>query len=472
LTDRIIMIGICIRVLTRKTRADVLIILIFPHIHKHDKPAHNTLILNAMKYGFRISLAVLCMLILACLTSTAAATSLGTEWKDYPYTESPFTRVFFSENGSLVYAGGNQLLIRTWDGQKRWGGQSGIIATMSGDGEYVVNAVGDSVALREKTMAERWTRYMNGQIKAVAISRNGTFVISADDKDNYYSWSNYGSVLGVTRKNTVKKLAFSPKDDLVVATTISGIEAFSPLMAPIWTDNRSSNGLDDAILFSDDGSTIITTGGNQLASHTRAGKLNWVTNPTTNAISGMACNYDCSLVIIGSEDGTVQAVDRYGKIRWTYQAGQWVNAVGVSSDASIIAAGGLDGTVYILDRAGKVTTMKKMDTGIRPQSLAVNKEGTRIVVADQNYLYGLTVIGSTSPGIIEVITQEETIRQVRTTVTQITETPTPPTVIPVTTETVAKTPVLPTPTRKSPVGVLPVLGALTGAGIVLAMRRE
>jgi WD40 repeat protein len=419
--------------------------------------------------GFRISLAVLGLLILACLTGTAAATSLGTVWKDRSFIEAPFTGVMFSTNGTIVFAGGEQMLLRTWDGNKRWGGKAGTYAAMSTDGENVVQGAGSSLVLMDNTMVEQWTRNMDGQVRAVAISKNGTCVIGADDKGNYNSWAKNGDFIGRTKDDVVKRIAISPTENIIVATTDAGLRIYTTTLAPVWWDNKSGS-LDTAILIAGDGSTIITAGGNRLSSHTSTGKVNWVTNPTKDAITDIACNYDCSVIIIGSQEGTVQAIDRLGRSHWTYPAGQWVNAVGISSDASVIAAGGLDGTVYILDRAGKMATKKKMDTGIRPQSLAVSGDGKRIVVADQNFLYGLSVLGNTEPGVIEIIQPATTT--VRTSTTLTATPPAPTTMVPVTTGQIPETPVPPAPTQKSPAGILPVLGALAGTGIVLGYFKK
>jgi WD40 repeat protein len=423
-----------------------------------------------MKRGFRITSAVLGMLILACLTGTAAAASLGTEWKERPYTDSPFSGVRFSANSSLVYAGGDQLLLRTWDGQKKWGGRSGTVAAMSDDGGNVVTGIGPSIVYMDNTMVDLWTRNMDAPVKAVAISKNGTFVITADAAGNYNSWARNGDFYGRAKDDVVKQIALSPTENVVVATTEAGLRIYSPILVPIWSDNKSGS-LDNYILISRDGQTILTFGGNRLASHTPTGTVNWVVNPTTNAIIDMACNRDCSAIILGSQDGTVLALDRYGKTRWTYPAGQWVNAVSITPDATVIAAGGLDGTVYLLDRSGKVMTRKKMDSGIRPRSLAISQEGTRIAVADEINLYGLTVLGDASPGVMETFIQPP-INPVRTASTRVVETPVPTTSAPVETVVAEETVVPPTPAGKSPAGILPVMGALALAGLILTIRRE
>ena len=107
----------------------------------------------------------------------------------------------------------------------------------------------------------------------------------------------------------------------------------------------------------------------------------------------MACSDDCSSIVLGSQDGNVWNLNKEGETRWKYPAGAWVNGVGVSRDGSVIAAGALDGTVYILDKDGNLLTQTKTDTNIQQQSVAVSKEGNRIVVADEGAMYGYDLVG-------------------------------------------------------------------------------
>jgi len=421
-----------------------------------------------MTAGLRISHAILGVLFAACLAGTVSAESLGTEWKDVPFTDTPFSGVRFSDDGNMVFATGDQLLLRSWDGQKRWGGRSGAVAALSGNGEFVADGIGTALILLDKTMVDNWTRNQNGQVKAVAISGNASFVFSADDQGNYNTWARNGEFLGRTTDDVVIKMVFSPAENIVVATTMNGLRAWSPVFIPLWSDNTTGSILTDVII-SQDGSTIIASGGNRLLSYSSKGQKNWEINPSSGAIIDTACNRDCSLIVVGTQDSTIVAIDRYGKTRWTYKAGQWINGVDVSKDASVIAAGGLDGTVYLLNRAGDVTTKKKIGSNLRPQSIAISPDGRRVAVADLTNLYGLSVLGDASPGVMETFTLPplDPVRAAGIT--------TQPTTVAVTATAAPDTPAeeitaLPTPsptTQKSDAGILPVLGAW--AAIVFAI---
>ena len=342
------------------------------------------------------------VLLIYCIAGQVTAVSIVTEWKErIPDDGSSYIGLMISSNSSKVFAGGNQMYVRTWDEGKLWGGLPGNIATMSEDGNYVVYGQGNSVALLNRDGTEKWSRFMGGTVKAVAISNNGSFVVSADNQGYINSWSNNGDFYGRNQTTRVKQLAISPTGTLVVATTDTGLWFMTKALESVWSDTKNGS-VDSDIIISNDGSTIITEGGRRVSSHTNTGQLNWMSDVTKEAIISSACSYDCSVIVIGSQDKSIQAMDRYGKVHWTYPVGEWVNSVAVSQNADVIVAAGIDRNLYVLDHNGKLLAKKKMDTIIHPRSLAVSADGKRIVIADEYTLYGLTL--SSEPDFIERVT--------------------------------------------------------------------
>ena len=271
------------------------------------------------------------LLLIFCIDGPATAASISTGWKELvPVEGGTFTGVMISSDSSKVFSGGSQMYVRTWDNGKHWGGRPGSIATMSADGNYVVYGLGNALVMLDKDGADIWSRTMGGQVRAVAISDNGSLVVSADDQGNINSWSKNGEFYGRNQTALVKQLAISPPGTLVVATTEAGLLFMTPALNPVWSDTKSGS-LDSEIAISNDGSTIITAGGRRVSSHTNTGQLNWMNDVTKEAIISMACSYDCSVIVIGSQDKSVQAMDRYGTIHWTYPVGQWANSVALYS---------------------------------------------------------------------------------------------------------------------------------------------
>jgi WD40 repeat protein len=335
------------------------------------------------------------------IIGTAAATGLGHAWKESPLDEGSFSNVMFSSDGSTIFAGGNQMLLRSWDGTIRWGGMAGTIASMSLDGNYVVSAAGRQVQVLERNGTIYWTRYMGAPIQAVAISNNGSLIISADEQGDIHSWTGIGESWGLNRSDLVKQVAVARSRSFIVATTVVGLKYLNPDMTPIWSDNKSGT-LDSFIAISADSSTVITSGENRISSHTRSGTLNWMKDINQEAIFDMACSADCTTIVLGSQEGNVRVLDEDGQVLWTYPAGSWIKGVGVSRDGSVIAAGTLDGNLFLLDHYGHLLAKTKTDGIIQQRSVTVSGDGKHIVVADQFGLYGYDVLGE--PGISSELT--------------------------------------------------------------------
>jgi WD40 repeat protein len=422
-----------------------------------------------MSSAAMIRIPVMLLVIATCIIGAAAAVSVGVDWRQAPtLTENRFFNIVITPDASTVFAAGSQLLVRSWDGETHWGGQAGFNAAMSEDGKYVVAANDITITLYNATGSQVWSRNMNGQVRAVAIAPDASFVISADDMGNYNTWSSNGELIGRNKTDVAKRVAIAPTGNLVVMTTEKGMRYTTPSLQPVWTDSQEGS-LDDMILISADGATVITAGGSRLSSHSRNGTLNWKTDVTDTAINDVACSDDCSLIVVGTQDNSVKGIDRYGKTHWTYKTGQWTNAVGMSRNGGIIAAGANDGSLFILDHNGNLLTKKTFDSRIQPRSVAVSRDGTRIVVADRFYLYGLPVFGTTASVIPdETVFIAPTLNPVpKTTITTVATT------MPVVEEAAEETAVpTPTPVKKSPAGILIVLSAIAGAGLLARKLQE
>lgn len=418
-----------------------------------------------MSSGTRIFLVISALLIIGIAVPATAITaaSIGTAWKERILFEgSSYNGLMFSSDGSKIFTGGSQMYVRSWDGKQHWGGRPGFIATMSADGNYVVYGQGNSLVVLYKDGVENWTRNMDGEVRAVAISKDGSYVVSADNRGNINTWSINGDLYARNQTDLVKQIAVSPSDTLVVSTTETGLKFFSPALNPVWSDTRNGS-IDTDILFSGDGLTIITSGGKRVSSHTNTGKLNWMNDVTRDTITSTACSFDCSVIVIGSQDGSVQAMDRYGKIHWSYPAGEWVNVVAVSQDAHVIVAAGIDRNLYVLDHSGKLLTKKKMDSIIHPRALAVSGDGTRIAIADEYALHGLTLAVDSDEIELVTLIPRSSVQYTNA------PTPLPTTETPVITAPVTLLPVTPVPVTTTPKSPLDPVTALLAIGAGLSL---
>jgi WD40 repeat protein len=344
-----------------------------------------------MTTGTRILVLSTLFILATSLVGNAAAMSIGIDWKQSPYLpESVFSGVMITPDASMAFAGGSQILVRNWNGSIRWGGPPGFITSMSPDGDWIVTSNGITATLYNRSGQEMWSRSMGGAVRAVAVAPKAAFVVTTDDMGNWITWNRNGELLHRNKTEVARRLAIAPAGNLIVATTENGLRYYSSTLTPLWTDPREGS-LDEYILISTDGSTILTYGGRRLSSHTTDGTRNWQVDVSTAAINDVACSQDGSFIVVGSQDNAVRGLDRYGKIHWTFKTVQWPNAVGTSANGVVVAAGVNDGSVIILDHHGKEQTKKQFDLRIQPRTLAMSQDGTKVVVADQRYLYGLSL---------------------------------------------------------------------------------
>ncbi len=405
-----------------------------------------------------------------CLIGAAGAATLGTDWKERAPEEGPYLGITITPDASLIYAGGEYFSIRSWDNTIRWGNMQARVSALSYDGKRVVLGVGNTLSVRDNRGVENWSRNMDGYVKVLAISPNGSFIITADDKGNYNSWSRDGELVARLKNQTANAIAIAPAGDLVVVATDKGLRFYNHKLELIWYDNRTES-RDTFITISGDGSTVIVAGYNQVASYNRDGRLNWRKEITRDPIIDMHCSLDCYAIFVAGQDKEIVALDRFGTVRWRYKTGQWVQAVGVSRDASVIAAGGIDRTVYVLDRSGTLLITKKTDSIIQPRSIAVSSDGRRIVVADQSNLYGFSMVGDTVAPDVPVTYTLAPLNPVATTNPVTVRATTVATATAVTVPVISTTTTLVKPTTYSPASPLILVPALGAALLLIRIRR-
>ena len=418
-----------------------------------------------MNARFRINLVIAGFLLMICIVGSVTAVSLVPSWREQQAGDTIFSGVMISADGSMVFGGGNQLLVRSWDGDIRWGGFSGSVATMSTDGNYIVSAVNDNVRKINRTGSEIWNRITGSPFRAVAVSGDGPLVIAADDRGFTRSWTIDGKNLGSNNDtDQVKRIEISPSKSLVVVSSEDKLKVFSPAMNLIWENDTFGN-LDSFFAFSADSSTLILSGENRVSSYTSTGSMNWVKEITNDAIIDMALSDDCSTIVLGSQDGNVWVLNQDGQVQWKYPSGSWVNGVGVSRNGSVIAAGTLDGTVYALDRNGDLLATTKTGTLIQQRSVAVSGDGRRIVVVDQHAMNGYELVG------IPEVTPPETPVQTPQYTTETTIPVPVNTTMPKTIRSTMTTP-LPETTGTPKSASTPSLAILAIAGMLLIVKRR
>ena len=324
-------------------------------------------------------------MLLTCITITVAQaveplwivnTSPGLELKT----------VSISADGSLIVAGGDQLVGISRDGKKLWAGWDGELVEIDRDGKYILTSQGTFVRLFDPNGASLWDQTFSGTVTDISITPDG-LMIAAGSGSSVKSWYNSGVGLGSNTTDKVKHIRVSPAKDQIIVSTEPALRSFNLSYVPIWSDDEVSP---DLMELSADGTHIVTTLGNWIWFHHGSGKRIWEKHIQGGSILSLAFSRDGSTIVAGQDDNTITVLDSNSTVLWTAHAGSWVTSVGVSDNGSVIVAGSMDKTLYVFDRKGTLLGTFQATGVLKSRSVGISGDGSRIVAVDGTNVYGFS----------------------------------------------------------------------------------
>ena len=325
------------------------------------------------------TLALLCMLVPAALAVTPL-------WIVNATPDETLSTVTVAHDGSLVVAGGDQLIAISPSGDKRWAGWSGSPIAVSADGAYIAAVQDQNLFLISGQGILLWQQPLGQTITALSLSPDAQ-VIAAGGGTAVQSWYNSGSGMGKNTTTTVQDLAVSPQKDQILVCTARDLESFNLSFVPTWNDTTYSP---SEVAISGDGTGIVTVNGDHVRMYHGGGALLWdQTFPGGNIIS-LAYSRDGSTIVAGMDDGTVLAIGREGNLLWKGTAGAWATSVAVSDDGSTVATGSIDNRIHVYDQKGTLLGEATAMNAIKSRSVAVSGDGSLIVAADNAEVYGFS----------------------------------------------------------------------------------
>jgi WD40 repeat protein len=333
----------------------------------------------------RLPLRFLGILVLLCLL-VPAALAVAPLWIVNATTDETLSAVAVAHDGSIVVAGGDQLIAISPTGQKLWAGWSGSPLVVSADGGYIAAAQGTLVRLISGQGILLWQLPSGETVTALSISPDAE-VIAAGGGTSLQSWYNSGAGMGTNTTKTVQDLAVSPKKDQILVCTAVDLESFNISYVPYWNDTTFSP---SAVAISGDGTGIVTVNGNRVRMYHGGGALLWnQAFPGGNIIS-LAYSSDGSTIVAGRDDGTVLAIGRNGSLLWQGTAGAWATSVAVSDNGSTVATGSIDNRIHVYDRQGTLLGESMTKNPVKSRSVAVSGDGSLIVAVDSTNVYGFS----------------------------------------------------------------------------------
>ena len=333
----------------------------------------------------RIFSCIFGIVFLTCITITVAqaveplwivTTSPGLELKS----------VSISADGSLIVAGGDQLMGISPDGKKLWAGWDGELVEINRDGKYILTSQGTFVRLFDSNGASLWDQTFQNSVTDISITPDG-LMIAAGSGSSVKSWYNSGVGLGSNTTDKVKHIRISPTKDQIIVSTEPALRSFNLSYVPLWSDDEVSP---DLMELSGDGTQIVTTLGNWIWLHHGSGKRIWEKHIQGGSIISLAVSRDGSSIVVGQDDNTITVLDNNSNVLWTAQAGDWVTSVGVSDNGSVIVAGSMDKNLYVFDRKGTLLGTFQASGALKSRSVGISGDGSRIVAVDGTNVYGFS----------------------------------------------------------------------------------
>jgi WD40 repeat protein len=294
--------------------------------------------------------------------------------------------VAISRDGSVIVAGGDQLVAVSSEGTILWSGWSSELLELTRDGRFIVTSLGSTVRVFNSQGLKLWDQSIIVPVTDISTTPDGA-LIAASGGNVIQSWYNSGAGLGHNTTDRVKHIRISPAKDQIVVTTDRALRSFNLSYVPFWTDEDVQSNL---LEMSGDGSGIVTTNGNRIMLYHGSGTLLWDRQVPGGNILALAYSRDGSTIVTGRDDNSVTVLDRNGNILWSAKAGFWVTSVGTSDDGSVIVAGSMDKKLYFFDRIGTLLGTFQAPGMIKYRAVGISGDGSRIVAVDGTNIYGFS----------------------------------------------------------------------------------
>jgi len=160
----------------------------------------------------------------------------------------------------------------------------------------------------------------------------------------------------------------------------------------LWT--YETNGAVFLVCFSPDGSLILVgSGEGGLYALDRSGKCLWsYQTQTDDAIVRGRFSADGSLIAVNSGDQKVYLFNRLGELQWSYKTDGRYGApsTAISTDGSLVVTGSFDpGRLYLFNRSGELLWDRKLGTRIYSRHISLSADSS-VIAASVDNLQGTT----------------------------------------------------------------------------------
>ncbi len=246
---------------------------------------------------------------------------------------------------------------------------------------------------QQSGVKQLWANFTNDEVKAVAISSDGNYIVAGTKGDRkvwLFEKSSSNALWSYTTNDEVYTVAISSDGQYIVA---GGKDNYVYLFDksssnPLWSDNIGSEVLTVGI--SSDGNYIVAGNARGYLYFYHKSSENYLWRDELGEdqnVYSVAISSDGNYIVAGSRNNRVYFWKSSSSTpEWSYSTGGDVKTVDISSDGKYIVAGSNDHYVYLFNKESSTPQWQK-DITQNVVSVAISSDGEYLVAGGGSLLY-------------------------------------------------------------------------------------
>jgi WD40 repeat protein len=352
---------------------------------------------NFFSGGFRLT--VFIILLISILSLVPYVQALEPAW-NYSLPDGEIGGVAVSPKGDLIAAGAGKVLFFSKNGTLLDKEPFGSDVVMTDDGRYTVSAYSTTVYLFRNSLpsgstgspgATKTGEYtVPEQVSSVGVSHDAGIIAGQTVGKHLFTINTKTGIVDGNTKRTDAVLIISP-GGRIVGITQDALHYYSYNGALSRTVDLTTNSAPHTLLVATNGNSAVFNDGQAIRRVNANNGTELWKQQVTGFVSALAMTPTGSLIVAGTEAGTIAALDSGGNLSWTYASNtdnrqsSGITCVSVSDKGTIISAGTVDGKILFLNAQGNLTGSSSAREYIR--HLAMSADGSVVVAAGDSRLY-------------------------------------------------------------------------------------
>jgi WD40 repeat protein len=321
--------------------------------------------------------------------------------------------VTISSDGSAIAVGAGRIWLFSRDGTLIANESFGDQVVFTPDGRYLLSSYADTLYLfkrgnplnkSETPLHKMWEISSPALIGSIDISDNGDTIVASllNDAGTYVYNASGASIGGVERFNAVVRTS-STNIELIAGVSTGVLSSCSRSLVYCSDSEEDVVGaLPEFMEISKDGTIAVFDDVQRVRSVSLSNRsLRWVKS-IGGDITSLAMTPSGNGIVVGTENGNISFLNKYGNIVWNYvsnpdnrQVAGWINCVALSKEGTVAAAGSQDGKIFTINSNGEVIWLNQTKDHIH--HIEMSSDGSLVVATGDNTVYAFSATKQSIP---------------------------------------------------------------------------